>query len=77
MLARTSCHSGKFRLQSGRAGSLYLALGLLLSGHGESVVALRSTTISSVLSSSSPKVVRSPKVRCISRWSRSLSNLKR
>ena len=75
MLARTSCHSGNLRLQSARSGALKMAPGLLVNGHGESVVALRSTTISNVLSSSSPKVVFSPNDFCSSCCSRELSNL--
>ena len=60
MLARTSCHSGKLALQSGRAESLYFACGLFERGQGESVVALRITNSSSVLSRSDPKVATSP-----------------
>src|SRR5215217_4587098 len=46
LLARTICHSGMFRLQSGRDRSLYVANGLELIGQAESVVALRVTTTS-------------------------------
>ena len=49
MLARTTCHRGSRRLHPGRSGGqLYFARGLFESGHGESVLAFRSTTISSV-----------------------------
>ena len=57
VLARTSRQSGSSRLQSGRAGSLYLAYGLLDTGQGESVVALRRTTMSRVRSLSEPSLV--------------------
>src|SRR6478752_4386540 len=60
VLARTSCHNGSFVLQAGCAGSLYLANGLLESGQGESVVALRITRSSKHSSSFAPSVVSSP-----------------
>ena len=60
VLARTSCQSGKFRLQSPRVNWLYLAPGLFVSGQGESVVALRITIISSVRSFGLPSVVSAP-----------------
>ena len=44
MLARSSCQSGILKLQSGRLGLLYFASGLLLIGHGESVVTFFVTT---------------------------------
>src|SRR5882672_551463 len=48
VLARTSCHSLICRLESASARSLYFAKGFELTGHAESVVALRVTTSSSV-----------------------------
>ena len=61
VLARTSCHRGSRRLESSRARSLYFAPGLFDTGQGESVVAFRITTISSVVSLSLPSVVSAPK----------------
>src|SRR5262249_4458123 len=63
VLARTSCHNGSFVLHAGCAGSLYLANGLLQSGHGESVVAFRITRSSRHSSSFAPSVVSSPNTR--------------
>src|SRR5688572_22295280 len=60
VLARTNCHNGKFRLQSFRARSLYLANGLFEIGHGESVVALRIIIINTLRSFGSPSSVVSP-----------------
>src|SRR5260370_31204876 len=60
VLARTSCHSGKFRLFAGCFSSLYFANGLFEIGHGESVVALRITRSSSDLMPGEPSVVSSP-----------------
>src|SRR6266850_5714633 len=50
VLARTSCQSSRSRLQSPSVRALYLASGLLETGHGESVVAFRITRSSSVFS---------------------------
>src|SRR5258708_39756715 len=44
VLARTIFHNGIRRLQSIRAGALYFASGLLLTGHAESVVTFFVTT---------------------------------
>src|ERR1044072_6796474 len=60
VLARTSCQSGIWLFRSGRLGSLYFALGLLLMGHGESVVTLRVTTSNKHFSSSEASVVSAP-----------------
>src|SRR5215208_1656166 len=62
VLARTSFQSGMSRLQSARSGSLYLANGLELIGHAESVVALRVTTTSTQRRCSGRRVVSSSKV---------------
>src|SRR5215831_10157401 len=64
VLARTSCQSGIQRLQSPRCGRLYWAKGLLLIGHGESVVTLRDTTSKRHLRYSGKSVVFVPKVFC-------------
>src|ERR1044071_5339877 len=61
VLARTSCQSGICEFRSGRSGALYFANGLLLIGHGESVVTLRVTTNSRHLSESDSSVVFAPK----------------
>src|SRR6185503_4229564 len=60
VLARTSCQSGILVFRSGRAGELYLAMGLLLMGQGESVVTLRVTTSSKDFSVSESSVVSAP-----------------
>src|SRR5437868_5425255 len=77
VLARTSCQTGNFRLQPGRVRSLYFAAGLLVNGHGESVVALRSTIMSNVCSLSEPSVVSSPITSRSISVSLSLSNFVR
>src|SRR5258708_1046862 len=67
-LARASWQGGRFRLQSGRLRSLYLAKGLFEIGQGASVVAFRITIRSRVLgartplagSGSEPRVVPAP-----------------
>src|SRR5450755_1317597 len=56
VLARTSCQSGRFRLQSFWSRRLNFAFGLFEMGHGESVDALRITISSSVRSLSVPSV---------------------
>src|ERR1044072_1330177 len=61
LLARTGCQRGIFLLSSGRSGALYFAYGLLLMGHGESVVTLRVTTSNKHLSLSELSVVSAPK----------------
>src|SRR5947209_202545 len=57
VLARTNCQSGRSALQSGRPRALYFAKGLLLIGHGESVVTFRITMSRSVLSAAVPSVI--------------------
>src|SRR6476660_6721337 len=63
VLARTSCQSGIRRLQSERPGSLYLADGLLLIGHAESVVAFRVTTTRRQARLAGARSVSAPNVR--------------
>ena len=55
VLARISCHSGKFRLQSLRDLSLYLAKGLLEISQGESVLWFRITIIQQGLEIRAPQ----------------------
>src|ERR1035438_3503707 len=70
VLARASCHKGTFRLQSLRVGSLYLASGFVLTGHGESVVKFFVTTskrhrrLFSLGTSAGSKVVSWPNTSC-------------
>jgi hypothetical protein len=64
VLARTICHSGMRRLQSGRSGSLYLAKGLLLIGQAESVVVFRVTTTRRQARASGLRSVSLPNVVC-------------
>src|SRR5688500_5341703 len=60
VLARTTCQSGRSRLQSGRDRSLYLPFEQFESGHGESVDAFCRTQRSSVRKRSPPNVVSGP-----------------
>src|ERR1700722_12493021 len=64
VLARTSCQRGILRLQSFRCGSLYFASGLLLIGHGESVVTFLVTASRRHLRLSGSRVVSPPKTSC-------------
>ena len=64
MLALTSCHNGIFRLQSARPISLYLASGLLLIGHGESVVTFFVTTSRRHFRLFGPRFVLGPNTCC-------------
>ena len=72
VLARSSCHKGRCRLQSLRCGWLYLARGLLHTGHGESVLWLRITIISRLRRPVLPSVAwgTSRLVRCFKALSR-------
>src|SRR5262249_49029330 len=56
VLARTSCHSGSWRLQSSKVVALNFAPGLFERGQGESVVALRRISSSRVCNLSLPRV---------------------
>src|SRR5450759_3660219 len=73
VLARMSCQSGMRRLQSSRSRSLYLANGLLLMGHGESVVMLRVTMRSNDSRFLGRRFVFGPKT--VLSWSASMSDL--
>src|SRR5262249_41517700 len=68
---------GKFKLQSSRFVSLYLAAGLFDTGQGESVVALRITSNSNVFNFSLPRVVSVSNSFCSRLESLSSSNLYR